>query len=329
MRQKLIYETMMEHTPDGGNDFLVMGPKGKGKTLLLQHMARDAFKKGETVIWAAKDVDTWSVFSTSAQSLPVNLIVQGTGVEVEHVPMRKDAPPLQRTLVTACDSPMDAFDECTPDAINVIVTAGLSPMQQSGWWTLFYHTMKQRQSMEWISVFLDEADQLFPAAPHDEWWHITKQFVSIFGTTRKKNISTRMSVHDYASLFSEIYMKISFFGYVGGARAIPKKTAVKQYALNRLEIGYPMLASGALFNVLDIPVHDQSQFPVYLDQVRGFASFDIYARPEYWKILDIQPRWQANCGECGYSWTSRSSDPPKCPRCGHYDSIVTAPGLTE
>ena len=326
---KMIYETMMEHTADGGNDFLVMGPKGQGKTLLLQHMARDAFRRGEKVIWAAKDVDTWSVFSTAKPGIPINLIVQGTSVKVEHVPMRKDVPPLQRTLVTACDTPMDAFEACTPDAINVVVTAGLSPMQQAGWWTIFYHTMKQRKSMEWISVFLDEADQLFPAAPHDEWWHITKQWVSIFGTTRKKNISTRMSVHDYASLFSEISMKISFFGYVKGARAIPRKTAVKQYALNRLEVGYPMLASGALFNILDIPVRDQSQLPVYIDQVKGFANFDIYAREDYWKILDVQPHWQATCGECGYSWTSRTSDPPRCPRCGHYESIATAPGLRE
>ncbi len=329
MRQKLIYETMMEHTADGGNDFLVTGPKGKGKTLLLQHMARDAFKKGEKVIWAAKDVDTWSVFITSARGLPVNLIVQGTSVEVEHVPMRQHVPPLQRVIVTTCDSPADAFYECVPDAINVIVTSGLSPMQQAAWWTLFYHAMKQRKTMEWIAVFLDEVDQLFPSAPHDEWWHITKQFVSIFGTTRKKNISTRMSVHDYAGLFSEIYMKINFFGYVSGARAIPKKTAVRQYTLNNLEVGHPMLASGALFNILDLPVNDASLFPAYVDQVKGFASFDIYSRPEYWKILDIQPHWQANCGECGYSWSTRTSNPPKCPRCGHYDSIATAPGLME
>ena len=327
--QKMIYETMMEHTADGGNDFLVMGPKGKGKTLLLQHMARDAFRKGEKVIWASRDVDTWSVFGTASPGIPINLIVQGTSVEVDHVPMRKGAPPLQRVLTTTCDSPEDAFEACVPEAINVIVTCGLSPEQQAAWWTLFYHAMKERRTMEWISVFLDEVDQLFPEGAREDYWHITRQFAHIFATTRKKNINTRMSAHGYTNLYSEIRDKISFFGYVSGGRVIPKKTAVKQYTVNKLEIGYPMLASGALFNILDIPVRDKSQLPAYVDQVRGFASFDIYSRPDYWKILDIKPHWQASCGNCGYTWTSTRSDPPKCPRCGQYESIATVPGATQ
>ena len=38
MKEKMIYETMMEHGSDGGSDFLVIGPKGQGKTLLLPKM---------------------------------------------------------------------------------------------------------------------------------------------------------------------------------------------------------------------------------------------------------------------------------------------------
>ena len=72
MKEKMIYETMMEHGADGGSDFLVVGPKGQGKTLLLQKMARDAFRKGDLVIWKGKSSDTWSVFQ---KFMPVNLIV--------------------------------------------------------------------------------------------------------------------------------------------------------------------------------------------------------------------------------------------------------------
>ena len=318
MKEKMIYETMMEHGADGGSDFLVIGPKGQGKTLLLQKMARDAFRKGDLVVWKGKSSDTWSVFQ---KFMPVNLIVQGSRVSIDHVQIDKDAAPLQNILVSNCESPEDAYELCDRRFMNVIVTCGLSPVQQSAWWTLFFHALEERKTSEWITVVIDEADELYPGTPEDEWYHITNQFAKIFGTLRKNNVSTRFSVHQYTSLYYKIINMIVYFGFVRGGRKIPGRTPVSQALLNNLERGYPLLTNGGLFNILDTPVTKKDYFPQYVDKVHGLATFDMFSKKEYWSILDINPRWIATCVSCGYEWTSRTDNPPRCPRCHKYEDI--------
>ncbi len=323
MKEKMIYETMMEHGPDGGTDFLVIGPKGQGKTLLLQKMARDAFRKGDLVIWKGKSSDTWSVFQ---KSMNVNLIVQGSKVKIDHVKIVEDATPLQETLVSYCESPEDAYGLCDPRFMNVIVTCGLSPVQQAAWWTLFFHALEERKTSEWITVVIDEVDELFPGTPEDEWYHIANQFSKIFGTLRKNNVSTRFSVHQYTSLYYKIVNMTVFFGYVRGGKGVPGRVPVRQKLLNNLERGYPLLTNGSLFNILDTPVTKREYFPEYVDKVHGQATFDMYSVPAYWHVLDITPRWIATCGDCGYKWTSRTANPPRCPRCRKWGDILMSYG---
>ena len=326
MKEKMIYETMMEHGSDGGSDFLVIGPKGQGKTLLLQKMARDAFKRGDLVIWKGKSSDTWSVFQ---KFMPVNLIVQGRQVTIDHVQIDKKAKPLQNILVNNCESPEDAYELCDRRFMNVVVTCGLSQIQQAAWWALFFNALKERKTSEWITVVIDEIDELFPSNPRKEHFHITETFaMEIFGTLRKNNVSTRFSVHQHMNLFYKITNMINYFGYVRGAVKLSDRTPVSQKLLNNLERGYPLLTNGGLYNILDMPVTKQEYFPQYVDKIHGLATFDMFSKEEYWHILDITPSWIAKCANCGYEWTSKKADPPRCPRCHTYVGIASYPGAS-
>lgn len=322
MKEKLIYQSIMEHTPDGGSPFMVVGPKGAGKTILLQRMARDACRMGEKVIWRAKDVDTWSVFS---HFFPINLIVQGSNVRVDHVPIIDNPEPLQTVLITTCESPDDAWEQCEKGFINVIVTSGLTPVQQAAWWTLLFHTLIKRKSNEWISVFMDEIDEVFPENPTDEWWHISVAAVDYFASFRKTNINFRCSAHKHTLVNANLRAKIHYHGYVRGAQKIPG-SPLRQSIINNAEIGHPILTDAGRFNILDIPITNDNQKPHYVDKVTGRASFDMYSREIYWQLLQIQPHWVSYCGDCTYVWEPRNRNPPKCPRCGKYDSIATIPG---
>ena len=47
---------------NGGQQSLVLGKTGPGKTWFLQRVGFDAILRGETVVWRARDIDTRDVF---------------------------------------------------------------------------------------------------------------------------------------------------------------------------------------------------------------------------------------------------------------------------
>lgn len=330
----MLYDSVFDNDPTyGGTQLLILGPKGSRKSTIMRRMAREALQHGETVVWRAKDVDNWSVFLTTNE---VNVIVPGSNVDISHIPISDQLPKLQRVLYSEIEDPRTIIDNLDPKRINVIITAGAAPQIQAAWWTIFWHSLIMRKSNEWISIFMDEIDEIFPAYPDDDWWHITNQAVNYFVSFRKSNVNLRASCHDPSDVFAHLRHKFKFIGYLRGSSLVPKSVIRKKSLVANLELDKMALTSGGEFEIVEFPKTSKRLLPAYNDKVYSEWDFDPYSDLQYTRILDIDPRMWAICQniDCGYTWQCRRTEPAICPRCrskrwnGEYMQMLDNPVLT-
>jgi hypothetical protein len=95
------------------------------------------------------------------------------------------------------------------------------------WWFEFIDWLRINKSLEHISVFIDEADQLLPVSPSGARWHLNLWFKDIMRALRKRNISLYMACHGYTDIDGRIRPKVMYRIYMKGACAPSESLIMK------------------------------------------------------------------------------------------------------
>ena len=194
----------------GGTQIMCYGAKGSGKSMLLSTWALKDLERGHTIIWRGKDVDTWTIFSHRAK---VRVIVPNEGYRITREDRDGKEIPLENTEIVVCPRPDDAVSLLKKQSINVLLLESSSTESESLWWTIFARTLNH-SSLGWVTLCVDEINDIFESNPRGDLSQIHKKFKDAFASFRKKRIHVRASAHIYHDINYEISYKFKYTVYM-------------------------------------------------------------------------------------------------------------------
>jgi hypothetical protein len=209
----------------GGQQSLVMGKTGSGKTWLLQRFDFDAILRGETVVWRARDIDTWDVFVRQGRGvlwLPEDSMfafsVLGT------IKTRRKNP--QVLEVEKLDVPVrrfrridDLIEHLDPDRVNVVLTDYENRIETL-FWLSFLDGLTKRRDARWIRLTWDEVQDVLRAQQKARLWWVQEKFVRTFPDLRKMLVNLDMSTHVASEVDNRVPPFIRYKIYMRGSYAI-------------------------------------------------------------------------------------------------------------
>ena len=303
-----------------GKMIVIMGGYGAGKTVLLQRIARYKFSLGDMVIIRSKRKDTWQVFANTNN---VNIIAQKAEGEITfdaQLTTGEADPKLKSLEVDYCNGPDQAIKMLKKDAINIIVTSNMRHVAEAAWWTLFFHYLAATKKKEFTSIFMDELHELFPEGLESDVFHFVPPFIESIDNFRKSMVNFYFSTHDKDKLFYKIFNTAEDRVFMSGAKILKRGSRINsQPLIDNLGLGECILEYRTGFVGFSNVIAEETQnelLPEYNIMVKGEQVFDYYLRPDYLRILDLDPWFTEDCASCGYHWTTKRNQAPRCPRCG-------------
>jgi hypothetical protein len=247
---RLTRELTIHNHDFGGVTAVVYGSKGSGKTTLFLTLAQSVqcynIKTGvlelETSIWRGGDEDYWTWLPYERTRVFIHRD------NINTVTFRKDEdlseyPRDELPEIVVYKTNQEVYNKLLRGGINVIyepttytLTDNIKKMIQkrgiSGdemfknkavdsviWWFEFIDWLRLKKSIEHISVFIDEADQLLPVSPSGARWHLNLWFKDIMRALRKRNMSLFLACHGYTDIDGRIGPKIMFRMFMKGSCA--------------------------------------------------------------------------------------------------------------
>ena len=303
-----------------GKIVTIMGSYGAGKTVLMQRIAREKLAMGDMVIVRSKRKDTWQVFANTSR---VNIIAQQAVGELRldaQLTNKAEADGLNEMEINYCNGPDNAITMLKSGEINVIITSNMRHVSEAAWWTLFFHYLAMTKRVGFTSIFMDELHELFPDGLESDVFHFVQPFVESIDNFRKSMVNFYFSTHDKDKLFYKIFNTAHYKIFMNGAKVMRRGSRIRsQGLLDRLNRGEGVLEHANGFvgfaNVIEEDT-EELVLPRYNIMVVGEQAFDYYLRPDYLRILDLDPWFTMDCPGCGYHWNIKRNPSPRCPRCG-------------
>jgi len=248
--RRLTTELTVHNNDFGGVTAVVYGSKGSGKTTLFLTLCQTVqcyntvtgVLELETSIWRGGDEDYWTW-------LPYNrtrVFIHRDDIDTVSFKCDEDLSEYDRKKlpeIIVYKSNKDLYSKLLRGGINVIyepttytLTDRLKKMiQKRGvagddlfkkkevdsiiWWFEFIDWLRINKSLEHVSVFIDEADQLLPVSPSGARWHLNLWFKDIMRALRKRNISLFLACHGYTDIDGRIRPKVMYRLYMKGSCA--------------------------------------------------------------------------------------------------------------
>ncbi len=349
------------HNPNmGGITFALVGSKGSGKTHSLIRMAhqmtylsQSGIPKRETVIWRGRNLDYWNwmydpSFQWTSKAFRRKTYIHHHEQDVPEFTDEFGFPlSLPPDAVKTYRSPRDLHRSLVPGEINVVyepthydMTVGMEELIISRacsaanllddleidpalWWAEFLFYLLNFKKAGFVTVILDEADEIFPQSVSGIRWHIQSLFCDSAKDFRKANISLIYSIHDITDLDYRLRSKTQYWGYMRGARPKPG-SLIYPKALINLPTGEIYLERDGFGNI---------NFGKFLERPRVRAAFltgigdptlwDIYM-PKTTNSSGQEAIPPLTCPYCGHSWQPRTTAPRQCPRCKNNLSYAPA-----
>lgn len=349
--ERLLNEIRIHNTNAGGTMAGIIGSKGSGKTHFLVRLAHQVLYfhpiKGapqrETVIWRGRTLDYWSWmyepdFEWEAPEFQRKVYVHyhvddsPTFIDELGEPIRlpPDAIRTYRTVV-------DLRENLVPGEINVVYEPTKYEMSRAMhnlliarscsrkgtldgiefdsplWWVEFLFYLLNFKMAGFVTTFIDEADEVFPASPSGIRWHLQGLFCDAAKDFRKANISFVFSIHDYTDLDYRLRSKTQYYGYMRGAR--PKAgSMISRTAAILLPVGEIILerdgyGSTNLGKLTERP-RVRTLFLTGTGDPAGWGEPASDTDPEDDNTL--------TCPRCGHTWTPRVVAPSRCPNCNAF-----------
>jgi len=248
--RRLTTELTVHNNDFGGVTVVVYGSKGSGKTTLFLTLAQTVQCYNtvtnnlelETSIWRGGDEDYWTWLPYERTRVFIHRDnIDTVSFKCDENLMEYDRSQLPEIIVYKNNK--DLYSKLMRGGINVIyepttytLTDRLKKMiQKRGvagdelfkkkevdsiiWWFEFVDWLRINKSLEHLSVFIDEADQLLPVSPSGARWHLNLWFKDIMRALRKRNISLFLACHGYTDIDGRIRPKVMYRIYMKGACA--------------------------------------------------------------------------------------------------------------
>ena len=223
----------------GGTTVEIYGSKGSTKTTLMLKIAsklRCESPNGvvpEPAIWRGRNVDQWSwypklsdvkVFVHKADDVA---FYDETGEEVEvKVTRYRNAEDLLQKLgkFNVVYEPRNY--SLSEDLLDLLAKRSTLPkrlmkdieVDSSIWWFEFIAYLLERPDNNFLSIFIDEADEVFPENPSGLRWHLQLWLKDNVKDLRKRNVSLYFSAHSHTDIDSRIRTKMQYRILMKGAR---------------------------------------------------------------------------------------------------------------
>ena len=248
--RRLTTELTVHNNDFGGVTAVVYGSKGSGKTTLFLTLAQtmqcyntlNGNLEFETSVWRGGDEDYWTWLPYDRTRVFIHRDnIDTVSFKCDENLTEYDRSQLPQIIVYKNNK--DLYSKLLRGCINVVyepttytLTDRLKKMiQKRGvagdelfkkkevdsiiWWFEFIDWLRINKSLEHISVFIDEADQLLPVSPSGARWHLNLWFKDIMRALRKRNISLFLACHGYTDIDGRIRPKVMYRIYMKGACA--------------------------------------------------------------------------------------------------------------
>lgn len=248
--RRLTTELTVHNNDFGGVTAVVYGSKGSGKTTLFLTLCQtvqcynavSGALELETSIWRGGDEDYWTWLPYER----TRVFIHRDNINTVSFKCDEDLSEYDRSKlpqIIVYKNNKDLYSKLLRGGINVVyepttytLTDRLKKMiQKRGvagddlfkkkevdsiiWWFEFVDWLRINKSLEHISVFIDEADQLLPVSPSGARWHLNLWFKDIMRALRKRNISLYLACHGYTDIDGRIRPKVMYRIYMKGACA--------------------------------------------------------------------------------------------------------------
>ena len=259
-----IYTGICIHNEEpGGRQVQIIGKPGCGKTTVLQHIVQKLFYwdrvtntlEKETIIWRARTpLDYWNYFLDPTfewedpkfirpvvvfrhvDDICSFVLEKGGAVNVE-VKTYRSVPDLISQIVKGAinvvyEPPTHKF---TNEFVKVIRGRGMRPFKELNepvdgsklWYELFYYLVRA-DLPSFITVIMDEADEVFLTQPLGVDWHLHTLVRDAVRDFRKKGITFIVTYHTYGDLDWMVSSKIGITGWMKG-RPAPEWSQTRTY----------------------------------------------------------------------------------------------------
>ena len=347
--ERLLNEIRIHEADAGGKVLCILGSKGCGKTHLMTrlstqmtyiHPAKKVLLR-ETVIWRGRGLDYWSWmyypdFEWDSQEFMRKVyihyhedddptFIDELGQPIQFPP---DAIRTYRTVV-------DLHENIVRGEINIVyeptkytMSRGLSEILAARscskvgsligvvfdpalWWIEFLMYFLQFKKAGFVTVFIDEIDEIFPANPSGIRWHLQGMFCDAAKDFRKANISFIFSIHDKADLEYRLQSKTQYYGYMRGGR--PKAgSLLTKNATIMLPIGKIILERDGYGETNLGKLQERPRVRTLF--LTGSGDRSAWEEP----AEDVVSDESLTCPKCGYIWAPRVVGPTRCPKCHAY-----------
>ena len=278
---QLVNELRERNPAVGGRVVMITGEQGAGKTSLMGAMVK-RFRKEEYVIWRGRNLAQWHKFPNWEKTVQI-LVHKNDEVEFIKIPLDGREGKVVDIPVVKYTDARDAFRKLRKDKINVIYepssytispelledvrekTGRVIPPQKLNedkpayFWFEFLYILLTRNNRDWYSVFIDEADDVFPETVPGAQFILQEWVKDILKDLRKALVSLILSVHTVTNIDWRIRTKIPVYIYLRGAR-VRRGSNVKQKFVMLLSNGSAVIEKGRYgifsFDYLSSPGYD-------------------------------------------------------------------------
>lgn len=229
-----LWDVLMERDYEkGALSILVLGPKGSGKSTLLAHIAGQNLELGDIVLWRGRSRDFWprfppeltKVFYYEKDELKVVRTPPGTDIEEDVT---------DRYRLEKYSSMKELYKKLDTGVINVIYEpsyfkpstelreiAKIDDELVDGrlWWFDFFIMLSKRTDARFMTLCVDEIDDIFPAGASGALWRALESLQHSLSELREKLVWVFGTTHDHGHIDPRILKKLDGFIYLRGAIA--------------------------------------------------------------------------------------------------------------
>jgi len=281
--KELWRELLTRDYEKGGLSFLILGPKGQGKSTLLATIALTSLQLGDIVVWRGRERDFWPRLPRELTKVFVH---ENDELKIFRLsPGKASGEDITGSIeVSKFKSIEDLYNSLEPGKINVIYeptyhqpSEKLKEMADTTaewlngrfWWFDFFIYLSRRIDARFMTVCIDEIDDLFPSGSSGLLWRALESIQHSLAEFREKLIWLFGTTHDAGHVDPRTLKKFDGFIYLRGAIAPKRSTMPDKNAPAKLSLGQ---------GIIEI-------------RGRGYGGFEFEKIPHDGYLYAIQKRW--------------------------------------
>lgn len=263
----------------GGVSAIIVGASRSGKTTFMVNLANRILENNpsEIIFWRGLFSCQWTFFPLNKVKLllsPLNTyewgdLTKGCSVNIEDY-----------VKVCYCYSPEDYLRKAEKGKVNVFYMP--TPMLAD-----FLQCLNHRYSLDWVSVFVDEIQEIAPENAQGREWHFVKRLGDQVGQLAKRWVSFYCACQCSSQVSYFIKDHMQYWVFMPKAlKPRSKNFRVFQRHIDRLQLGecciegregfvdvaFDMVKPYAILTVIEQPLTAKSMGEVFEEAALNFAT---------------------------------------------------------